>query len=436
MKLNIQKSIFGIVSCLALSNVFAAGTMMQAFYWDIPQGLWTKLDKQLPELKQSGITAIWIPMPTKGAAGGYSMGYDPYDLYDFGEYDQRGSVATRFGTKAELKKLIEDAHKINMQVYVDVVLNHMDGGNEEVINGKKLWTKFSYPHHQWERSHHDFLDHNVSICPSCGENSFCNDWGSRVNYTNGYNYRNLMKWADYINTEYRFDGYRFDAGKCVFPWVFVDFMKHNEGKFAVSEVYDGNVDYVKSFIHMYEGRVQLFDFPLAFMFHEMTNGKGFFDMRKLVNAGLQGVEPRYAVTFVTNHDLDRSMPIPQHKEMAYAYIMTHDGYPTVFYKDYEVYGMKKEISELTDFHNQHAHGPIKVLYADQDVYAMARDDFILIMNDNEMTGKDIGNIQLPFRNVTLINKKLNITVQVDLNGYAVNYKLWAPKAGYAIWEIK
>jgi hypothetical protein len=43
-----------------------------------------------------------LPPAYKGASGGYSVGYDTYDLFDLGEFDQKGSVATKYGDKAQL----------------------------------------------------------------------------------------------------------------------------------------------------------------------------------------------------------------------------------------------------------------------------------------------------------------------------------------------
>lgn len=37
------------------------------------------------------------------------MGYDIYDLYDLGEFDQKGSRATRWGSKEDLQSLITSA---------------------------------------------------------------------------------------------------------------------------------------------------------------------------------------------------------------------------------------------------------------------------------------------------------------------------------------
>jgi len=44
------------------------------------------------------------------------MGYDIYDYYDLGEFDQKGSVRTWFGSKDELAELIGSAHENGLQV--------------------------------------------------------------------------------------------------------------------------------------------------------------------------------------------------------------------------------------------------------------------------------------------------------------------------------
>ena len=44
--------------------------------------------------------------------------------------------------------------------------------------------------------------------------------------------------------------------------------------------------------------------------------------------------PAQAVTFVENHDVVRDTPIINDKLLAYAFILTHEGYPCVFWQDY------------------------------------------------------------------------------------------------------
>jgi alpha-amylase len=58
-------------------------------------------------------------------------GYDPTDYFDFGNYNQNGTIETRFGSKTELVNLITKAHTENIQVYADIVLNHNSGGQLE-----------------------------------------------------------------------------------------------------------------------------------------------------------------------------------------------------------------------------------------------------------------------------------------------------------------
>jgi alpha-amylase len=39
---------------------------------------------------------------SKAQNGPFSMGYDPTDYFDFGNYNQNGTIETRFGSKTEL----------------------------------------------------------------------------------------------------------------------------------------------------------------------------------------------------------------------------------------------------------------------------------------------------------------------------------------------
>ncbi len=87
------------------------GVMMQFFHWyNKPDGtLWNELETKAPELAKAGITAVWIPPCYKGSAGGYDVGYGTYDLFDLGEFDQKGTVRTKYGTKKELLSALKSA---------------------------------------------------------------------------------------------------------------------------------------------------------------------------------------------------------------------------------------------------------------------------------------------------------------------------------------
>ena len=103
---------------------------MQTFYWDVePRGGWWKvIEPKLAQWAAIGVNRIWLPPVSKGMSGGFSMGYDPMDYFDFGEYDQMGTIPTRFGTRKELEQLISTAHQNKIEVVADIVLNPPDHG--------------------------------------------------------------------------------------------------------------------------------------------------------------------------------------------------------------------------------------------------------------------------------------------------------------------
>ena len=73
------------------------GVMMQYFQWDLPadQTLWNELKADAAKLKTAGVTAVWLPPAYKSANGATDVGYAVYDLYDLGEFDQKGSITRR-----------------------------------------------------------------------------------------------------------------------------------------------------------------------------------------------------------------------------------------------------------------------------------------------------------------------------------------------------
>jgi alpha-amylase len=102
-------------------------------------------------------------------------------------------------------------------------------------------------------------------------------------------------------------------------------------------------------------------------------------MAFLDHAGLAGVDPLGAVTFVENHDTDRGGiggPIVSNKLLAYAYILTSEGYPCVFYRDYSkdpnCFGLKDRIDRLISIHERVAAGETLQRFKDDGVFAFER----------------------------------------------------------------
>ncbi len=83
-------------------------------------GDWRGVIKQIPYLKRLGVTAIWISPIVKNIEedAGYDAyhGYWPQDFYQLNPH---------FGDLKTLKELVQEAHKHNIKVVVDFVVNHI-----------------------------------------------------------------------------------------------------------------------------------------------------------------------------------------------------------------------------------------------------------------------------------------------------------------------
>ena len=100
--------------------------MMQAFYWDAPikeqkEGeWWNYLSEKAPSLAAAGINALWLPPICKGAEA-RSPGYDPYDYFDLGDFDQKGAKKTLYGNRKELESLLGKLREHKIGAYADMV---------------------------------------------------------------------------------------------------------------------------------------------------------------------------------------------------------------------------------------------------------------------------------------------------------------------------
>jgi hypothetical protein len=96
---------------------------------------WREIEQRIPEVAEAGYTSRWLPQPAKGGSGAYSVGYDPIDRFDLGDRDQSGTNATRYGTKGDLLRLVETAHRFGLRVYFDNVMAHNAGPLDNVPPG-------------------------------------------------------------------------------------------------------------------------------------------------------------------------------------------------------------------------------------------------------------------------------------------------------------
>ena len=346
------------------------GVLMQAFYWDVPAGgtWWNTVKTKVTTWSNAGIDAIWLPPASKAQNGAFSMGYDPTDYFDFGDFNQNGTVETRFGSRTELESLISTAHSQNVKVFADIVINHNSGGQLEAnqYTGTNTWTDFSgVASGKFLRSQEDFHPnaiHNNDEGAFGGFPDLCHE------VTNVQNW--LWLRSDGVGKYYKnvmgFDGWRFDYVKGFGPWV-VNAWNANVGGFSVGEYFDANVNTLNWWAT--NANSSVFDFACYFRMNDAFDGN---NLNILATSDMMWKRnPFKAVTFVTNHDTD----IIWKKMLAYAYILTHEGYPTIFYRDYEEWLNKERLNNLIWIHNNKATGTTSILYTDNDEYIARRNGY-------------------------------------------------------------
>lgn len=365
-------------------------TLMQYFEWDLPADslLWKRCMAQASKLKAAGITKVWLPPAYKGMNGIYDVGYGVYDTYDLGEFDQKGSVATKYGTKEEYLQAVKELQKNGIEVLADVVLNHMMGADacekvkavevaennrNQVLGGVKeisAWTVFDFPGRNgkysdftWNKNHFNGVDWDDASKRKAlylfegkqwdgetDEEKANYDYlmGADLDMENAEVRAQLIKWGLWYEKTVGMDGFRLDAVKHIntsFYKKWICAMRENTGKelFAVAEYWHADLKRLLKYLDGVDNLFSLFDVPLHFNFYNASQQGGTFDMRYLLDNTLVEHRSANAVTFVDNHDTQPGQALCSFvqswfKPLAYACILLRkDGLPCVFYGDY--YGL-------------------------------------------------------------------------------------------------
>jgi alpha-amylase len=373
------------------------GVLLQAFFRPGDQGVpcpldgdqgadwwWDHLARDAHAFRRAGFTAVWLPPVWKGASGIQSVGYDPFDDYDLGSKDQRGTVPTRYGTREQLARCVAMLRANGLDVYVDLVEHHRGGGSGPEGKTFRYVDAEGRPGGgRFPKDPSCFHGLEIPADPHVFENlSFGSGLAPIHGKPPGYVFGGLLASADWLTRALDIQGFRLDFVKGISTDFLSGLLQHGALKdtFAVGEFFDGNVALVRDWVTNpggMRGRASAFDFPLRGLLCQMCNNAGSFDMSQLDHAGLAGIDPQHAVTFVENHDTDTGHgPIRQNKPQAYAYILTSEGYPCVYYKDYSTdagcYGLKRVIDNLIWIHEKLADGPTQQRWKDHDVFTYER----------------------------------------------------------------
>ncbi|KAJ7364056.1 glycoside hydrolase family 13 protein [Mycena albidolilacea] len=409
--------------------------MLQFFTWDTLHSelsWWKHLEHEIPKLAEMGFTQVWLPPPNKGAEP-KGRGYDAYDLWDLGEFDQKGTVKTRWGTRDELLQACKVAAAHGIDIIIDAVLNHKLGGDrfesfpavpvnaenrlkdEGPVREIDGWTAFDfkgrgnkYSGFRWTHEHFSGLDWDhrsrtnaIYRIASKGRKGWSRHVASELG---NYDYllgvdidhrhpeaqQDLLNWGVWILETTGAVGFRLDAIKHFdrrFLYRFITHVRRQSRKpkmFSVSEYWSADLKLILPYIKAFGGETTFFDVPLHTNFHNASKNHSHYDLRDILNNTIVKEKPNDSVTFVDNHDTVIGQSLESwvdtnFKIQAYSLILLRqNGHPCVFYGDLypneECYNAdtSRNLTLLIEARKKFAYGPCHDYFHDPKCIGFVR----------------------------------------------------------------
>jgi alpha-amylase len=364
-------------------------TIFQFFHWYTPKGvLWKEVAEQASHLRWLGISDVWLPPSYKSSAGSDGVGYDVYDLFDLGEFDQKGAVKTKYGTKNQFINAVKALHKNNISAMGDIVLNHKNGADEtEKVLVKKVDyedrnkvtsepfekdvnTKYYFPGRNKKYSEFVWDYHAFSGVDECtDENGRCiykilNEhgdlWddvigdefgnydyllGADIEFRNPNVVEELKYWGKWFIENCYIDSLRLDAVKHISPRFYKEWLDYlndtfQKNFFTIAEYWSSDLKYLLEYLDIMENRVQLFDVPLHHNFFDASQRGKEYSLPDIFNNTLVQTRSQSAITFVDNHDTQPTQALESFIEYWFKphanalTLLRQEGIPCVFYPDY------------------------------------------------------------------------------------------------------
>lgn len=358
--------------------------VFQAFNWESWRRQWyLELAPKAADLSQSGVTAVWLPPPTRSVA---AQGYMPTDLYN---------LNSEYGTEEELKYCVEEMHSQDILALGDVVLNHRCAENQSpngvwnIFGGKLAWGPEAIvcddPNYQGRGN------------PSSGDIFHA---APNIDHSQDFVRRDIKQWLNWLRNDIGFDGWRLDFVRGFSGTYVKEYIEASNPSFAIGEYWDslayehGNLCYnqdahrqrIVNWINATGGTSSAFDVTTKGILHSALHNEYW----RLIDpqgkpTGVMGWWPSRAVTFLENHDTGSTQghwPFPREKlAQGYAYILTHPGTPVIFYDHFYDFGIRDIITELIEARRRagvHCRSSVKIYHANNEGYVAQVGDTLVM----------------------------------------------------------
>ncbi|KAL0486861.1 alpha-amylase [Acrasis kona] len=281
-------------------------------------GTFNGIKSQLDYIQGMGFDAIWISPVVENTDGGYH-GYWAKDIY---------KINPRFGTEDDLRSLVDECHKRDIWVMVDVVYNHV-GPVDTDYNQIKDFNKPEHYHTKCQ----------VTNFQDTGNMEYCRLSNlPDLNQNHPEVYKTLSDWTVWLVEKFNLDGLRIDTVAFVNREFWSALKKETlEGRlkdiYVVGEVFDGRSDFINQYGSIIGG---VLNYP---MYYTVQNVYGRSESMYQIRARMNEQDAVFSDagalgTFIDNHDNNRFLNIQSDWKLfmnALTYTVFGRGIPIIYY---------------------------------------------------------------------------------------------------------
>ncbi|MBL8102435.1 MAG: hypothetical protein JNM02_07910 [Anaerolineales bacterium] len=291
--------------------------------------------QKLDYLESLGVTAIWL-MPIHPSPSYH--GYDVTDYYD---------VNPEYGTMDDFKNLLAEAHKRDIRIIIDLVLNHTSSQHPWFVEANSNPNSKYHDYYIWSESgegdggwHHGNQGYYFGLF-----------WEGMpdLNYNNPEVTADMLKVTNFWLTDIGVDGFRVDAAKhlievdgkrentpATHEWYkrfYEEYKQQNPQAYTVGEVFGAGSSVIKSYTG--DQLDQIFNFEMSNGFVNSVNGGANSGITSAFKFAFQDMPDFNYATFLTNHDQNRVMSVfngdAGKAKAAATLLLTSPGTPFIYY---------------------------------------------------------------------------------------------------------
>lgn len=292
------------------------------------------ITQKLDYLHTLGVNAIWL-MPIHPSPSYH--GYDVTNYYN---------VNSQYGSMDDFKNLLAEAHKRDIHIIIDLILNHTSSQHPWFKNAN------SDPNSQY-RDYYVWSETSKSGKWHEGNQGYYFGlfWEGMpdLNYNNPAVTADMLKVTDFWLNEVGVDGFRVDAAKhliedgdkventpATHEWYksfYTEYKAQNPQAYTVGEVFGAGSSVVKSYTG--DQLDQIFSFEMSSGFVNSAKGGANSGITSAFKFAFQDTPDFNYATFLTNHDQTRAMSVfngdVNKAKLASFLMLTSPGTPFIYF---------------------------------------------------------------------------------------------------------